>query len=62
MLWFTHGAHVARDISAHLFLVSLDEVVNHTVSEILTAEMSITGGDQYFEGTIIYRKKNVCLH
>ena len=40
--------------SVSLFLVLLDEVVNHMVSiEILTTEMSITSGGQHFEDTIV---------
>jgi len=56
-LQFTHGAHVARDITARLFLVLLDEVVDHAVIEVLTTKMSITSGGQYFKDAIVNRKK-----
>lgn len=48
---------VGRDVCAGLLLVLLDEVLNETVIEILTAEVGITGSSQNLEDTVIDGEK-----
>lgn len=52
-LQFTHGLEVLGDIDVVLLVVHLDEVVDDTLVEILTTQVSITGSGQDLEGAII---------
>ncbi|KAL7278603.1 LOW QUALITY PROTEIN: hypothetical protein ACG7TL_007604 [Trametes sanguinea] len=52
-LELAEGTEVARDVSSGLLLVLLDEVVDDTVVEVLTTKVSVTGGSQHLEDTVV---------
>ena len=52
-LELAHGAEVAANVGTSLLLVELDEVVNDTVIEILTTQVSVTSGGQDLKDTVV---------
>ncbi len=56
-LEFTHGPEVRGNVCAGLLLVRLDEIVDDTVVEIFTTEMSVTGSSQHLEDTVVDGEK-----
>lgn len=56
-LQFTESAKVLAYVGASLFLVALDEVIDDTVIEIFTTEMSVTSSSQNLKDTIVNGKE-----
>ncbi|KAF5326355.1 hypothetical protein D9611_000923 [Ephemerocybe angulata] len=56
-LELAESTEVLRDVGAGLLLVLLDEVLDDTVIEILTAEMGVTSGGQDLEDTVVDGEK-----
>ena len=56
-LQFTHSSLVLGDIGSRLSLVFLDEVVDDSVVEVFSSQMSITGGRENLENALFDGKK-----
>ena len=53
----THSSLVGRNVDIVLALVLLDEVVDDSVVKVLSSEVSVTGGGQDLENTVLNGKE-----